>query len=177
MIRPRHTPWPLNRAILDRALYRSCSRIPPEIRSPPHPLVPVQRFRERHPRNQGYVWLRSLDKHTRRRADSGHLSLRRPGPEASRVWAGFHPRCRQHLPRPQGGPPSLQTAPPIVHQSRHLTTRWSRPGQPGLGFMRYWPWLAGRLISRPLGSAGGHYDSSHEWDSRPKSRRRSSRAP
>ena len=33
-----------------------------------------------------------------------------------------------------------------------LTTRWSRPGQPGrLRLCDTRPWLAGRLISRPLG--------------------------
>src|SRR3990172_648043 len=44
---------------------------------------------------------------------------------------------------------------PDRRRAWRLTTRWSRPGQPGrLRICDTRPWLAGRLISRPLGAQG-----------------------
>ena len=60
----------------------------------------------------------------------------------------------------------LQEAPiralSYLHRSRstgtlgRLTTRWSHPASQGYGFRAILPWLAGRLISRPLGGI-------HRW--------------
>ncbi len=56
---------------------------------------------------------------------------------------------------PPAAAPSQAREPSMSNDTRRLTTRWSRPGQPSVWFQRDTSLgLAGRLISRPLGGLG-----------------------